>query len=193
MRRSLGWLETYSMSKELKRYTDFLVSRGTGKVEHTGESSFLVHLTAVYRDLKRWGYEEHVCLAGLFHAIYGTDKFRQYALPLEQRKDVRELIGERAERLAYFFCAMDRQSFDKSLAQGIPPYSMKDRFTGETVEFADEDFEDLCKLQLVDWLEQVPRSKQWDYRRETHRNLAERLGEFATQEYTRVYAMETSD
>ena len=180
------------MSKELKRYTDFLASCGTEKIEHTGENSFLAHLTAVYWDLKRWGYEEHICLVGLFHSIYGTDKFRRFALPLEQRNDVRDLIGERAERLAYFFCAMDRQSFDESLAREIPPYSMKDRFTGETVEFTDDDFEDLCKVQLVDWLEQVPRSKQWDYRRETHRKLAERLGKFATQERTRVYSMEAT-
>ncbi|MFT5466814.1 MAG: hypothetical protein ACI8UO_001914 [Verrucomicrobiales bacterium] len=181
------------MSNKLKRYTDFLTARGTEEVEHTGEDSFLTHLTAVHRDLKRWGYEEHVCLAGLFHAIYGTDKFRRYALPLDQRNDVRKRIGERAERLAYFFCAMDRDSFDKSLARGIPPYSMKDRFTGERVEFTDEDFEDLCKIQLVDWLEQVPRSKQWAYRRETHRNLAARLGEFAMQERARVYSMESTD
>ncbi|MEM7010369.1 MAG: DUF6817 domain-containing protein [Verrucomicrobiota bacterium] len=179
------------MNEDLKRYSDFLVGIGTESVEHTGESSFLKHLFAVYHDLKRWGYDEEICLAGLFHSVYGTDKFRRFALPLDRRDDVRDLIGERAERLAYFFCAMDRKSFDASLARGIEPYSMIDRFTGGTIEFNAPDFEDLCKMVLVDWLEQVPRSKQWDYRRETHQRLAERLGPFAVQERERVYAQET--
>jgi len=177
------------MIDDLSKYTEFLVGIGTKNIAHT-EGSFLAHLIQVFRDLKRWGFDEAVCLAGLFHSIYGTDKFREFSLPLERRDEVRALIGERAERLAFLYCAMDRKSFDCSLEKGVAPYQMTDRFTGEQIEFSADDFEDICGLQLVDWLEQVPRSKQWDYRRETHRRIADRMGEFAQQEYERVYALE---
>ncbi|HVA48466.1 MAG TPA: hypothetical protein VNH11_19030 [Pirellulales bacterium] len=41
-------------------------------------------------------------------------------------------------------------------------------------------------------LEQVPRSKEWDYRRAVYRRLAERLGGVAQKAYDRVFALETT-
>ena len=43
----------------------------------------------------------------MFHSIYGTEKFQGFTLPLERRAEVRALIGDRAERLAYLNCAKD--------------------------------------------------------------------------------------
>src|SRR5258708_11425671 len=83
-----------------KQLTDFLVALGTDKVPHTDEV-FLAHLIGVYRDLKDWDCDEDVCRAGMFHSIYGTEKFQLFSLPLARRGEVRALIGERAERLAY--------------------------------------------------------------------------------------------
>jgi transposase-like protein len=40
--------------------------------------------------------------------------------------------------------------------------------------------------------EQIPRSKEWDFRREAFRRMAERLGPHAIAEYERVFAMETA-
>jgi hypothetical protein len=41
----------------------------------TGED-FLSHLTGVEAVLRDWGEPEPVCLAGLFHSIYGTEGFQ---------------------------------------------------------------------------------------------------------------------
>ena len=57
----------------------------------------------------------------MFHSIYGTEQFQRFALPLERRGEVRAQIGERAERLAYLNCAMDRASFDAAAASGLGP------------------------------------------------------------------------
>jgi hypothetical protein len=179
------------MHGDFKRRTDFLVGLGVEKVAHT-DKSFLAHLIAVDRYLAGQGYAEDVCRAGMFHSIYGTEKFQGFKLPLERRGDVRALIGERAERLAYANCAMDRASFDRAAAQGPGPHRVRDRLTGEEVELSAEDFEDLCRVHLFDWLEQVPRSRQWDYRRAGYRRLAERLGPAALAEYDRVFALEKS-
>ncbi len=176
------------MAADIKRFTDFLVALGTDRVPHTGEH-FLAHLIAVYRDLESWGCEEAVCLGGMVHSIYGTELFQRFSLPLARRSDVRGLIGERAERLGYLNSAMDRASFDLILEES-GPLRMVDRFTDEQVSLTSREFEDLSTIHLCDWLEQVPRSRKWDYRREAYRRLAEHLGGVARKAYDRVFAME---
>ncbi len=167
----------------------YLQRLGTAEVEHT-HGTYLGHVAGLYRDLKAWDCPEDVCLAGMFHSIYGTEIFRSFSLPLEGRLEVRELIGERAERLAYLNSAIDYASFDRLVERGSPPYAMRDRFTGAEIEMSPEDFGDLCRIHLCDRLEQAPRSKDWDFRPETFRRLAERLGGVAKQAYDRVYASE---
>ncbi len=109
--------------------TDFLVALGTDKVPHTNEV-FLAHLIGVYRDLESWGCDEVVCGAGMFHSIYGTEKFQKFSLPVERRPEVLALIGERAERLAYANSAMDRASFDRAAEGSGEAYHIADRITG---------------------------------------------------------------
>lgn len=169
-----------------KQLTNFFVELGADKVEHT-ESIYLAHAIGVHNDLRSWGCGEDVCQAGMFHSIYGTELFQRFALPLERREEVRELIGERAERLAYLNCAMDRASFDAAVARGEPPYQFRDRITSEPVELSEEDFNDLVTIHLCDWLEQVERSEMWDYRLSAYRNMAEYLGGVALQNYHRVF------
>ena len=104
---------------------------------------------------------------------------------------MRELIGERAERLAYLNCAMDRASFDANLERTEPPYLIRERDTGAEVALGRDDYDDLCRVHLYDWLEQVPRSRfGWDYRRASYRKMAERLGPEAVAAYDRVFAGE---
>jgi hypothetical protein len=177
------------MDKEFKQMTDFLLGIGIEQVPHT-RKSYLAHLIAVFRDLESLGCPQDVCRAGMFHSIYGTEKFQGFTLPLDRRDEVRALIGDRAEYLAYLNCAMDRASFDHSLDRKIDPLPIIDRITGQEVQLAQRDFDDLCRVHLVDWLEQVPRSQEWDYRRPAYRRMAERLGQGAVEDYDRVYGQE---
>lgn len=175
------------MDPDYRRLVDFLVGLGTDSVPHTGDKGFLAHLIGVHRDLEAWGCDRDVCRAGLFHSIYGTEKFQKFSLPVDRRDEVRQWIGERAERLAYVNCLMDRSSFDALIASD-GPYRIRHRLSGEILELDETDFHDLCVVHLCDWLEQVPRSRQWDYRREAYRQLAERLGGIARESFVRVYA-----
>ena len=156
------------MASGFKRLTDFLVGLGVEQVGHTGKS-YLAHLVGVYRLMESCGCPEEVCRAGMFHSLYGTERFRGFTLPLARRPEVRALIGERAERLAYLNCAMERATFDRAAEQREGPYRIVDRLTGEAVELGQDDFDDLCRVHLYDWLEQVPRSQEWDYRRAGYR------------------------
>jgi len=177
------------MDEQYRVMVDFLVAEGTGKVSHT-KKSFLAHLIGVYRDLEAWGCERDVCRAGMFHSIYGTEPFQGFKLPLERRGEVRALIGERAERLAYLNSAMTRATFDATIQQDEDPHKMVDRFTGNEVELAPADFKDLCTVHLCDWLEQVERYESWDNRRNAFRRLAEMLSGVGMESYERVCARE---
>ena len=177
------------MDKDFKRLTGFLIGIGIEQVPHT-QKSYLAHLIALFRFLESQGCPEDVCRAGMFHSIYGTEKFQGFTLPLERRGEVRDLIGDRAERLAYLNCAMDRASFDRAVLEAVEPYSITDRITGLEVQLSPHDFDDLCRVHLIDWLEQVPRSREWNYRRAAYQKLAERLSGQAEASFHRVYSRE---
>lgn len=179
------------MPPQFKELTDFLRDLGIDGIAHT-DKTYLAHLIAVHGYLRAQGCSDDVARAGLFHSIYGTEKFQGFKISVERRPEVRAMIGEHAERLAYLNCAMDRATFDRAAEQGKGPYRFVDRLTGQTVELSPADFDDLCRVHLYDWLEQVPRSKEWDYRRPAYRCMAERLGSAACAEYDRVFASETS-
>ncbi len=175
-----------------KPMTDFLLGLGIEEMPHTGKT-YLGHLLAVHRLMQQHGCGQDACRAGLFHSVYGTEQFQRFQLPLDRRPEVRALIGERAERLAYLNCAMDRASFDAALERDGPPFPMRDRMTGEEVRLGREDFDDLARVHLYDWLEQAPRSRWgYDYRRAAYRRMAERLGPEAVACYDRIFAGEPS-
>jgi len=174
-----------------KEMTDYFQRVGASDIGHT-DKSYLAHGISVRNDLIAWGCDEDVAVAGLFHSIYGTERFQGFVLPLEHRDEVRDLIGERAEWLAWLNCAMDRRHFDQQALQDAGPYRILNRFRDEEVDVSDDDFEALCVIHLCDWLEQVPRSKAWDYRPDAYRRLAERMGGIGLESFDRVYKQAAS-
>ena len=91
----------------LDKKIEAFIREKAGDVRHSGRT-FYDHLIGVYDLLESIGAAEHVCLAGLFHSIYGTNAFRHQAVSLDERHDVAKLIGYPAERLAYIFCSCAR-------------------------------------------------------------------------------------
>ena len=179
------------MDNHFKQMTNFFSEVGADGIEHS-EKTYLAHGIGVYNDLKSWGCESQVCDAGLFHSIYGTELFQKFALTIERRGEVRALIGERAERLAYLNCAMDRPVFDETVFQTDGPHRFRDRLTAEECDLSPEEFQDLCTIQVCDWLEQVERSRNWDYRRGAYHQMAQLVGGVAIESYDRTFANETA-
>lgn len=180
------------MSERMRRFAGYLKELGAADIDHS-ENTYLAHASGVYRDLKSWGCSQALCDAGMFHSIYGTELFQGFTLPLERRGEVRDLIGERAERLAYLNCCLLRSSLDESTKREQGPYPLTDRFRQQEIELSQEDFDDLCRLHLCDWLEQVGRDHRWSLRRQAFRRMAERLGGVALDSYDRVFAMEPAE
>jgi hypothetical protein len=179
--------EAADMPSDLKTLTRYLQDLGIERVPHT-QKNYLAHLVNVYKLMHDHGCDDELCRAGLFHSIYGTEKFQGYKLPLDRRAELTELIGPRAERLAYWNCLMDRPSFDALLDQTDGILDLLNRETGETMKLTRTEYDDLCRVHLFDWLEQAPRSRfGWDYRRQAYRRMAERAGGQACEVYDRVY------
>lgn len=179
------------MTATFKQLTGFFQEIGATEVEHT-DKTYLAHAISVYNDLKKWGADEELARVGIFHSIYGTEIFQGFTLPLDRRDEVRELAGERVEYLSYLNCAMTRAPFDAQVGQP-GPHTILDRFTGEEVSVSKEDWNDLCTMHLCDWLEQVERWGNWDYRRAGYRALAEALGGVALAAYDAVFAREPAE
>jgi len=53
---------------------------------------------------------------------------------LESREQVRRMIGERAEKLGYLNCAMDRATFDAAAEENGETYHFVDRITREIID-----------------------------------------------------------
>ena len=175
------------MAPSFKELTAFFQQVGAADVGHTNKT-YLAHCIGVHNDMKKWGGIEEICRAALFHSMYGTELFQDFALPIERRGEVREMIGERAEYLVYVNCAMERDTFDGLMEQPEAPYVIGDRLTGGEIKMTRADFDDLVTLHLCDWLEQVARWGKWDYRRDAFGRMARRLGGIAEQRWNEVFA-----
>ena len=149
-----------------------LASLVPAALAHTGAVAFDEHLRGVEAVVRSWvPDDEALCLAGLFHSIYGTEGFQGFCLPFSERPKIRKIIGERAERLAWLFCCVDRASFDRAVlgsdiltkekepSQPGDPCRLKLRARPELGAFelrnTEADFLDLCLLFLADILEQI--------------------------------------
>ena len=86
---------------------EYLIGLGAAEHPHSGRSLF-AHLRGTKAILQRWQYPEYVCLAGLFHSVYGTIAFPTACAGIEQRAEIRQLIGAAAERLVFLFCTTSR-------------------------------------------------------------------------------------
>ncbi len=82
---------------------EFLKSVGAGEIPHRNKT-LLEHLIGVSEILKEMNAPEYIQDAGLFHSVYGTTYFHHQTV--SDRQVVQDLIGEKAELLAYLFCAL---------------------------------------------------------------------------------------
>lgn len=179
------------MSRPMKELTDYIIKLGAADLPHT-EKTYLAHAIGVYTDLRAWDCDDALCDAGLFHSIYGTQGFQGFTLPLEKRQELQELIGQRAERLAYLNCFMQRETLDALVDQQQEEYVLRHRVSGEPLTLSPQEFDDLCTLHLCDWLEQAPRSAHPQTRRAAYRGMAKRLGGVAEESFYRVFAEEAA-
>ncbi|MBA62262.1 MAG: hypothetical protein CMJ76_07835 [Planctomycetaceae bacterium] len=179
-----------SSDPKYKEMVKFLSNLGTGSIGHSGNKKYLAHLVSVFNDVHSWGGAQYLARSGMFHSIYGTQLFQGFTLPIESRDELKELIGEDAEWIAFLNCFVHREPFDQAVIDGSTDYIVHNRETGEQYQLTEQNWKDLIFLHLCDWLEQIERLHWWDYRREAWVAMADYLGGIAKQKYLEVMSRE---
>ena len=132
----------------------FLIERAhADAVKHSGRSLY-DHLCGTHALLERWGNCEPVCTAGLFHSLYGTNRFRHKSWPLTDRETIRKVIGPQAEALVYTFCTADRP---KAFVENKP--LLIDRDVWNVLWVSVEILRALREIEAANLLEQGSQSK----------------------------------
>ena len=91
------------------KHRQFLIALDAQQTRHTGRTLF-DHLKGVHDLLRDWDNPTDVCLAGLFHSIYGTKVFKHQSM--SDRGELVNMIGVKAELLVHTFATGDRPLFE---------------------------------------------------------------------------------
>ena len=111
-------------------------------------------------------------------------------MPVERRDDLKKLIGEDAEFIAFLNCFVHREPFDQAVLEGSTDYVVHNRETGEQYQLTPQQWKDLIFLHLCDWMEQIERLHWWDYRREAWEAMSDYLGGVAKERYLETMGRE---
>lgn len=142
---------------ELQGALALLEEIGAEEVDHP-RGALSDHLRGTYDVLAGWGCGRDICLAGLYHSVYGTSVFKTVTLTLDARDKVAVAIGPDAERLAYLYCALARETLYDNLRAGGPPYSVRSRLDGSDLPLSLDDYAALMTIDFANRLEQMPHS-----------------------------------
>ena len=98
------------MNKALEFFSEF------SKNTLHGNDTYYDHCMGIYKILKELNCSTDVCLAGLYHSVYGTEYFD---IPKKLHTEiVVDLIGEEANRLVHIFCGL-KNRFDVILTNSF--------------------------------------------------------------------------
>lgn len=146
---------------DAEKYRDDLVRLGLHKVAHQDET-LMDHMFRACHILQDMNAGDHVCLAGLFHGVYGTEGLHNdnvESIPEDKRVEVDAVVGPAVEQMIFNFSVMNYASMGKSFRNIMRPNGqpeMKDRRTGADIPLDRDGFEDLLRLKLGDVLAHMP-------------------------------------
>ena len=163
-----------AMDLTMDRVSALLRERGAETIEHPGGTLY-AHLGRVHDRLAGHGAPEHVRLAGLAHAVYGTDGFDVSLLEVSERPTMRALVGEPAEQLIYRYGACDRRLTWRSLADTAVVH---DRFTGSATTLGADELRGFADLSIVNELDVVEHSTDNGRSASSRAEIAAKYGEY---------------
>ncbi len=136
---------------EMEAKFDQLMLLGAGDFEHWN-GSLINHLKGTYALLKSWGTQPALCIAGLYHAVYGTSGFDEVMVSDSHREKIKKIIGEQSENIVYTYCACDRDLFWPQIGNDANPLFL-DRFTGQKYHLSFQELKWFCELTVANELE----------------------------------------
>lgn len=155
------------------RHIALLEELGADVTSHS-RGTLLDHLRGTHDLLEQWGNPPDVCVAGLFHSIYGTYVFDKQCADMSMREEVREVIGRDAEWLVYVFCVTDRRCFYDHLDE--TQFRLRDMADDRDLELDRDTLAALIEIEVANIVDQVPRRSN---------KKALRAAEFYSQAFSR--------
>src|SRR5690349_13948275 len=137
------------MRTDIAARLDMLRALGFADLEHDSHVPFLSHLLGTRRLLAAWEERDALCDAGLFHSVYGTEYFEPDRSP--DRADVVAIIGAEAERIAWLWCAIRRDTIDAARR------TVQMRLDDTVEPLSSVEVSDLATLWAADTVEQIAR------------------------------------
>jgi hypothetical protein len=151
-----------------------LRSLGAGRFVHI-DGTLERHLHATMQLLRRWGNRDCVCVAGLYHAVYGTGGIDGHLAALDARNAIAEVIGKEAEALAYLYGACDRERFHPRIGSSEQSVFV-DRFTDSEYAISEAQLRGFCEISVANELELAQRNARFrDRHRLDLRHLFDRM------------------
>jgi len=144
------------------RHSALLEQLGARRTSHS-RRTLLDHLQGTHDLLVEWGNEPDICVAGLFHSIYGTYAFDKRSADMSMRDEIQDVIGTNAERLVYLFCVTDRRSFYARL--GALRFTLRDIVHDCDLDLDRSTLAALIEIEVANILEQIPRRSRKKARR----------------------------
>lgn len=137
----------------MNRHIRFEEALGLLDADHSihGGRNLRAHLVGTAELLSAWGCCDHVCAAGMFHSIYGTNAFRAVQLKHPERRWLRALIGRQAERLVYLFSICERP---EALLNDESTLLLVNRKSGRNVKVSKQELQDLRTIECANLFEQ---------------------------------------
>ena len=152
-----------------RRAFDGLRALGAHTFAHVN-GSLAQHLWNTGLLLERWGNREALCLAGLCHAVYGTDGITGALVDHSARQAVAGIIGVEGEHVAYLYGACARDVFHPRI--GTPAQlAFADRFAGCEYAIGEQALRDFCEITVANEIELAHANER--FRHKHHVALAE--------------------
>ena len=140
------------------RHLALLESLDAHRTSHS-RRTLLAHLRGTQDLLVEWGNPPAVCVAGLFHSVYGTYVFDKRSADWSMRGHIGDVIGTRAEGLVHLFCVADRRCFYEHL--GESRFRLRDIVDGGELTVDRHRLAALIEIEVANMVDQVPhRSKK---------------------------------
>jgi len=139
------------MEDAYSRALSLMSSLGAAEIEHPG-GFLLEHLQRVEARLANHGADDTLRLAGLTHAVYGTDGFDVRLLGVDERDTLAQVVGGEAEALVYLYAACDRARTWPTLGRNR---EVHDRWTSQVIRPAGDQLVHFIDLTIVNELDVV--------------------------------------
>ncbi len=154
---------------------------GAGDFKHLS-GSLEDHLNKTRDLLSDWAASDELKDAGLYHAAYGTAGFDSAMVDTSQRTRIANIIGERAEKIVYTYCACDRTIVWPCL-DGSHSVKFRDRFEDQTGLLEGQELKDFCELTIANEVQIAMDNEEFGQKNGPFfRELVHRLGQNLSHE-----------